>query len=115
MFAEACCGEADFDRGFRELMKEIFAEDGSELRPIPEDHPVYRSRFAIEAARDPLWGIRRGDRIAVMYSPKDLSCFWQQADRVPADPAVIRALRIGQNVIDYATGRQLPPDKLEAP
>src|SRR5262249_51882872 len=27
VFADACCGEADFDRGFRELMKEIFAED----------------------------------------------------------------------------------------
>ena len=30
----------------------------------------------------------------------------------PANPAVIKAIRVGQNVIDYATGRKLPPDKL---
>jgi hypothetical protein len=30
----------------------------------------------------------------------------------PENPAVIKAQRVGQNVIDYATGRELPPDKL---
>jgi hypothetical protein len=48
----------------------------------------------------------------VVYSPADLSCYWNQAEAQPAHPAVIRALRVGQNVVDYATGRELPEVKL---
>ena len=33
----------------------------------------------------------------------------------PKNPAVIGAIKIGQNVIDYATGREMPADKLVAP
>jgi hypothetical protein len=57
-------------------------------------------------------GIPRGFRTAVIYSPKDLSCYWNQSQRVPANPAVIKAIRLGQNIIDYVTSRELPPDKL---
>ena len=31
------------------------------------------------------------------------------------NPAVIKAISVGENVIDYVTGRQLPPDKLSEP
>ena len=48
----------------------------------------------------------------VIYSPKDLSCYWNQSEHSPANPAVIKAIKVGQNVIDYVTGRELPPDKL---
>ena len=48
----------------------------------------------------------------MIYSPEDLSCYWNQAETSPANPAVIKALRVGQNVVDYATGRELPADKL---
>ena len=42
----------------------------------------------------------------VIYSPKDLSCYWNQSERSPANPAVIKAIKVGQNVIDYVTGRE---------
>jgi hypothetical protein len=48
----------------------------------------------------------------VIYSPKDLSCFWNQSEKSPANPAVLKAIKVGQNVIDYATGREMPADKL---
>jgi hypothetical protein len=60
----------------------------------------------------PLWGIEHGCRTVVVYSPGDLSCYWNQAERSPANPAVIKAFKVGQNVIDYATGREMPADKL---
>ncbi len=60
----------------------------------------------------PLWGIEHGCRTVVIYSPEDLSCYWNRAENSPANPAVIKALRVGQNVVDYATGRELPADKL---
>ena len=48
----------------------------------------------------------------MIYSPTDLSCYWNQSEHSPANPAVIKAIKVGQNVIDYATGREMPADKL---
>ena len=51
----------------------------------------------------------------VIYSPQDLSCYWNQVERSPTNPAVIKAFRVGENVVDYATGREMPADKLDDP
>jgi hypothetical protein len=115
IFAEACCGSAEFDRGFRRLMLKMFPEKKGALRPLPDDHSIWRSRHIIPAAVHPLWGVSRGDRTAVVYSPTDLSCYWSQAKRSPVNPAVIKAIKVGQNVIDGLTARKLPPDKLSQP
>ena len=112
IFAEACCGEKEFDSGFRELMKEIFSEEEYKLHPLAEEHAVWRARHLLSPDVHPLWGIEHGCRTVVIYSPEDLSCYWNQAENSPANPAVIKALRVGQNVVDYATGRELPADKL---
>jgi hypothetical protein len=117
LFAEACCGEPEFDRGFRALMMRVFPESNQSppqyaLRSLTEDHPVWRARFPLSPDVHPLWGIEHGCRTVVIYSPTDLSCFWNQAEAQPTNPAVIRALRVGQNVVDYATGRELPEVKL---
>ena len=42
----------------------------------------------------------------------DLSCYWNQSETQPANTGVIKAIKVGQNVIDYATGREMPADKL---
>ncbi len=115
ILGEACCGSADFDRGFRRLMDELFSEKPGQLQRLPDDHPVWRARHLLPAVIHPLWGIRRGGRTAVIYSPSDLSCYWNQSGRGLTNPAVVKAVRIGQNVIDAATGRTLPPDKLSEP
>jgi len=115
IFAEACCGSAGFDRGFKKLMEEVFTDKQEQLRTLADDHPVWRARHLLSFEIHPLWGISRGGRTAVIYSPKDLSCYWNQSERSPANPAVIRAIQVGQNVIDYVTGRKLPADKLSDP
>ncbi len=112
IFAEACCGSTEFDKGFRALMKAMFPKQEEELRPLPGDHPVWRSKHRLDPQVHPMLGIPRGFRTVVIYSPKDLSCYWNQAERVRDNPAVIRAVKIGQNVVDYVTGREVPPDKL---
>jgi len=112
IFAESCCGEEEFDAGFRELMKRIFPEEGYGLHALSEDHAVWRSRHLLSPDVHPLWGIEHGCRTVVIYSPGDLSCYWNQAENSPSNPSVIKALRVGQNVVDYATGRELPADKL---
>jgi hypothetical protein len=112
IFAEACCSRREFDRGFRALMKEVFPEPELELHPLAEDHAVWRSKYKLDANVHPLWGIEHGCRTVVIYSPDDLSCYWNQLENVPGNPRVRSATALGQNVIDYATGRELPADKL---
>jgi hypothetical protein len=116
ILAEACCGAtgegAGFDQGFRALMKQVFPEPEYDLKLLPEDHAVWRAKHLLTPEVHPLWGIEHGCRTVVIYSPGDLSCFWNQMETQPASPAVIKAARVGQNIVDYATGRELPADKL---
>ena len=114
IFADACCGRFEFDRGFRFLMKAIFPEPQYELHVLSKEHPVYRARHILTPELHPLWGIEYGCRTVVIYSPTDLSCYWNQIPNQPENHAVILATRVGQNVVEYATGRTLPADKLEA-
>ncbi len=110
--AEACCGRKDFDRGFRALMKELFPEPELELKPLADDHAVWRSKYRLDPGPHPLWGIEHGCRTVVIYSPDDLSCYWNQLENVPGNPGVRSATALGQNIVDYITGRELPADKL---
>jgi len=112
IFADACCSNAEFDAGFKDLMKELFPEEQFKLRPLSDDHPVWRAKHLLSPKAYDLWGIEHGCRTVVIYSRLDLSCFWNQAESSPVNPAVIKAIKIGQNVVDYATGREMPADKL---
>lgn len=115
VLAEACCSEPAFDQGFRALLKEILPERELELRPLPPEHAVWRARYELKPDSHPLFGIQQGCRTALIYTPKDLSCFWNNAETQPDNTYVIKAMRLGQNIVDYATGRELPPDKLDPP
>jgi hypothetical protein len=110
--AEACCGRKEFDRGFRALMKDLFPEPELELHPLADDHAVWRSKYRLDPGPHPLWGIEHGCRTVVIYSPDDLSCYWNQLENAPGNPRVRSATALGQNIIDYITGRELPADKL---
>jgi len=120
IFAERCCGGAGFERSFRELMRELFPD--SSLRLLPQDHPIW---FAEERVNPkyirPLLGIEACCRTSVVYSPQDLSCYWElhrgmrNSDFPRAIQEEIEAcLRIGENVVTYATGRELK-NKLDRP
>jgi hypothetical protein len=106
IFAEACCGSSDFGEGFKKLMEELFPDNQEQLRPLADDHPIWRSRNLLNSEIHPLLGISRGGRTLVVHSPSDLSCYWNQAEREPANVGVIRAIKVGQNVIKYVTGHE---------
>jgi hypothetical protein len=112
VLAEACCGRREFDEGFRALMKRLFPGDEQQLHPLAEDHAVWRAKHLLIPDIHPLWGIEYGCRTVVIYSPQDLSCFWNQWETTQANPAVIKAIKVGENIVDYATGREMPADKL---
>jgi serine/threonine protein kinase len=112
ILADACCDSADFDGGFGQLMNEVFPEKAHQLRPLAENHPIWNAKHQLAPGSYPLYCIQDGTRTVVLYSPKDLSCYWNQEVASPANPAVVEAIKIGQNVVDYVTGRKIPPDKL---
>jgi hypothetical protein len=110
LFAEACCGQAGFDRDFRELMKRLFPD--STLTPLPPDHPVWTAsgKFAIPPGEFPLEGVQHGCKWVVIYSPKPLAGYWE-AD-LHKDGRGKRAFQLGANVIAYATGLEAPRPRL---
>ncbi len=114
LLVEDCCGRPAFDQGARNLIKDLFPEPEHELRLLPDEHPIWRTRYPLNAGDHPLWGVESGCRTVLVYSPRDLSCYWGLAMEHPEHPSVIAAQRLGMNVIDYATGGEPPPDKLVA-
>jgi RNA polymerase sigma factor (sigma-70 family) len=115
ILADACCGSAQFEAGFKALMKDLFPDELDALRPLAGNHPIWKSRSLLMPEIHPVWGVIRGGRTVVVYSPTDLSCYWNQAEHTPVTPAIIMAIKVGQNVVNYVTGLNVPPDKLSVP
>ena len=115
LFAVGCCGDAAFDKGFRELIARMFPEPEYRLRLLEPDHPIWRAEEVVDPQYiKPLWGVDVGCRTSVVYSPLDLSCFWELArpGRQRSYPPAVRdeiqaALSLGINVLAYATNREV--------
>jgi hypothetical protein len=123
IFAEAYCGDAGFDRGFRELMALVFPEKEYRLQLLEAEHPIWHYEVPIPAEHmRPLYGVEYGCRTSVVYAPLDpegkprpsLSCLWELAksgrgekypDNVQA--TIDAGLNIGINILAYATNREL--------
>jgi hypothetical protein len=114
ILAEACCGDARFDKGFRALVKELWPD--SPLEKVPAEHPIWGpSPFIVQHGSYPLEGIQLGCKWVVIYSPKDLSCKWETGkwdEKNPKDGRIIEAYRLGGNIIAYATGMEPPRPRL---
>lgn len=120
IFAERCCNSAEFDEGFRELIKQMYPQHEARLKELTPDHPVYRSEYLLDPSSVELWGVDVGCRTSIIYSPNDYSCLWHKwapftpHNRPPQLTTMItKAMHVGVNVMAYATGRE-PPSKLNA-
>ncbi len=118
LFAVNTCGGQEFDQGIRELIKRIFPEPDLKLEKLPPTHDVYRSENIFEqsagAPVPELWGVDIGCRTAVIYSPEDHACRWDKWMRLDPPGRLVsvktqigRSMRLGVNVVAYATGREL--------
>lgn len=121
IFATPTCQGAEFEAGLREVLTQILPPGEGELKPLPPDHPVYRSEHLLQPDGVKLFGVDFGCRTTVIYSPEDLGClwdYWARQDPPKRNPQlkakIVRATQIGVNVMAYATGRE-PPDKTDAP
>ncbi len=118
IFAVANCDGQGFDAGFREIIKRMFPQEDASLQRLTGEHPVYRSEYPLNADGVELWGVNFGCRTSIIYSPVDIGCLWQKwmkhepkKRHTDLSQQVSRAMKVGVNVIAYATGRE-PPEKL---
>jgi Domain of unknown function (DUF4159)/Prenyltransferase and squalene oxidase repeat len=106
--AEACCGSSEFDTGIKKWVKELWPD--SDLEYLTSEHPAWTCWHQIRAG-DPykLMGLSVGCRTVMLYSPQDLSCYWESSRD---DGRTKLAFRLGENLVAYATGRTPPMPRL---
>ncbi|MCR4412168.1 MAG: DUF4159 domain-containing protein [Thermoguttaceae bacterium] len=123
LFAEAYCGGAAFDEGFRKLMKKVFPEEEYKLQLLPAEHPIWRAEEVVPAKHQRvLEGVEFGCRTSVVYCPPDhsdrvrapLSALWELSRpgrevkfSAGVQEEIKAGLSIGLNVLAYATNREL--------
>lgn len=115
LLAEACCGRAEFREDFERFAAETFPE--APLHELGPEHAVYHllHEFKLNGmpAKSPVFalqGIDFGCRTAVIFSPRDFSCLWEQAN-VPI--LSDQAFKLGANIAAYAVGRRPLRDRLD--
>jgi hypothetical protein len=111
IFAEACCSSAAFDQGFKGLVEDIWGIE-AELTYLDSDHDVWKSFFPVTPGEPyKLMGLNLGCKTVLIYSPQDMSCFWESGNP-DKEAGADRAFKLGANVIAYATGMQPPKVRL---
>jgi hypothetical protein len=116
IFAECCCGKAqspNFDKDFRKLMNRLFPD--AKLEPLEADHPVWLAsgKFAISPRDFPLEGIKQGCKTVVIYSPVPLAGYWEgNLHNGKESERGQKAFQLGANIVAYATGMEVPRQRL---
>ena len=117
------CGDASgFERSVNQLCQSWF--EGAGLERLPPGHPIWSAQHAVDPTLigPEFWvyGVQACCRTAVFYVPQSLSCRWEYGDLLfhrdrgekQLRQQVQAGIQIGENLIAYATGRELK-DKLE--
>lgn len=117
LFVEAACGRPSFDAAWRREMAQILPE--LTLRPIPANHLLFQYPNRLATVRPKpalaellktsgsmapmLLGAEIDGRLAVIYSPYDLSGGWALA-HAPYDYGLVQkdAMALGINILSYA-------------
>ena len=116
LWGETCWGWTAFADSFRAEMKRLFPD--RPLLPLPPDHPLFNCMFPLKQVEYSKWvedqpegrpyleGIYLGDRVAVVFTPYDLSCAWDSMHvcNDKKSRAVVGRFshELGLNMITYA-------------
>jgi hypothetical protein len=115
LLGDACCGRPEFVQSFTAEVKKLFPRRAFDR--LERDHPIFRAfhpyttvhcrSYPMGVKSDTegppeLWGMNLGCRAAILLSPWDLSCGWDEHMHdhgrrlLPGD-----AIRLGINLISY--------------
>ncbi|MDM4017821.1 DUF4159 domain-containing protein [Roseiconus lacunae] len=118
-----CGNSANFQNSVANLCASWYPD--APLERLPTSHPVFSAERQVDIGAMPtnfwIYGVQACCRTAVFFVPQSLTCRWELSDKLftRGDPQnslrrqIDHSVRIGQNVIAYATGRELK-DKLDA-
>lgn len=118
LMAESPCdgGRPASRDAIRRLVAAIFPEPEYTLRQIEGSHPLWRMERLVRpdsAYVGSLWGVEYGCRTCLVFSDRDLSCYWELDTPTLAEgyPKKVRrrigdARTVGLNVLAYATNRE---------
>lgn len=98
--AEGGAEGAAFDRGMRQVYKQLFPD--SQLKPLPNDHPIYGMHFKIPF-KGTLLGLSNGARLLALHTAEDLPLYWQKNQT----STVSEAFQIATNLFFYATDKAM--------
>ncbi|MEW4487924.1 DUF4159 domain-containing protein [Thalassoglobus sp. JC818] len=122
LFADACCGAAEFDESFRRMIEQIFGEP---LSRIPSGHEIYNLQTGYDLRRvnrrippngqggsilnvrdtvgeAVLEGVQINGKYVVVYSKYDISCALErQSTPACAGYSTEDAAKIGVNLVLY--------------
>ncbi|MCC7191247.1 MAG: DUF4159 domain-containing protein [Phycisphaeraceae bacterium] len=117
MIFDACCGRPEFAKSARAEIAQIFPDH--KLKPIGADHPIFNCYYQnagvvhftpISHLSSPgpsgIEGIEIACRMALVFSPHDLSCGWDMHTHTIEGNTYIESedgLKIGANFMAYAT------------
>lgn len=130
LVADATLGSPAFAHSFAAEMRQTFPQHA--LKPLPLDHPVYRGYYAYSNVHyftiadgvhtktqgpPELMGITIAARTAVIFSPFDMTCGWDEFYAPPpqvkvADAPRTRAMlpadaiRMGINIVSYVSAQR---------
>ncbi len=120
LLGDACCGRPEFLASFRNEVRALFPDRSFDLLEV--DHPIYRAFYPYtnvhylsydggvkkETQGPPqLLGMNIGCRTAVILTPWDMSCGWDEHSHehgsrvIPGD-----ATRLGINIVSYVAGEK---------
>ena len=117
---DGCPDAAAFEADVGDLCGSWFP--GAKLERLPPSHPVWFAEHRVDPKQidrigENFWvyGVQACCRTAVFYVPRSLSCRWQRSGELfrrsdqksSARRDVEMSVRLGQNIIAYATGREL--------
>ncbi len=119
---DGCGSAAGFRRQVARWCQDWFPD--AELEKLPIEHPVWYAERKVDPVSlgDDFWiyGVQACCRTPVFFVPKSLSCRWELSSALfrrrelpaPVGAELTAAVGVGENVIAYATGRELK-DKLD--
>lgn len=117
-----CGSPVLFEQSVQALCQELFENP---LERLPPTHPVWFAERKVDPGQlsEDFWvyGVQACCRTAVVYVPLSLTCRWELSDPTgrtkfvqPVAQQLDSAVALGQNIVAYATGRELK-DKLDMP
>ncbi len=112
------CNKSAFRDSIFNLVQRMYPKGETSLERLKPEHPIFRAEHPLDGKTIELWGADLGCRTSIVYSPDDVACLWNKWSRLDPEKRhldlktrVERSMKIGINIVAYATGRE-PPTKL---